>query len=566
MSIFPKNFVDDYDEAALGGLDMGYLNGQQSIPPPRRSSSRSSQKSSSSYDDAAVGAICCEFDQGFPSSSVQSNALDEFLQDSDDVFDNQAIDLFDSDPMNMSAVLQDQERKQQEQCHIEAASVQLQQETRAFNGQSEQSLEHDHIPGHLVSLFGMSSADMNINRPHQSKSSSLGFDASSIPAELMSLLKDCEKSQSTNQFQPAMQHSNNFGNLVASAQTSTSDQILQSIMSTASSFFPEDQSPFCAPSSVVAAKADEIWTGSTDEAGVEWSGPSMFASLSDVPALHAQQSSNNVSAVPSHLDSSVMFPKALVDSVTTLSAATNSTSTINPSILTNTPSQTPLQTVRSSFGTPRSAPEAVFKEPLPPISISRVPSFDAANILPSPALTTVTDFSPLETVDDAFGQSIASFGKVMQSSGTHGTAPYLKHKQRKTRVKPGDPPESRTYTAPSQTSRKIISTAIAKKHGYEVDAFGNPIRPDSVTDEQWAEMTQANAFDQAEEKRKRNREAQRSSREKRQREFDAVHEEKEQWKQYAHNLEAEVSLLKKQLKAMEASRLISSQQTRPTSL
>ncbi|KAJ9122484.1 hypothetical protein QFC22_001912 [Naganishia vaughanmartiniae] len=569
MSIFPKNFVDDYDEAAPGGLDLGFLNSQQSIHPPRRSSSRSSQKSSSSYDDAAVGAICCEYDQGFLPSSIQSNPLDEFLQESDDMFDHEASDFFDAHAMNMSAVLEDQQRQQQEQCQTRQATEQQhqqQQETRAFNGQSEQSLEHDHIPGHLVSLFGISSAEMDVHRSDQPASNSLGFDMSSIPAELMSLLQECSKPQSTSNLQPGMQQLTNFGK-IASAQTSTSDQILQSIMSTASSFFPEDQSPFCAPSSVVAAKADEIWAGSSDDASAQWDGPSMFASLSDVPALHAQQTAGNVAnfgvaqPVSSHLDSSVMFPKALVESVTA-SVGVVSASTINPSILSNTPTQTPAQILQSSFGTPRSASSAVFKEPLPPTSVSCVPSFEAANVLPSPALTSLTDFSPLEPIDDTFGQSSASFGRFMPPTGIHGTAPYSKQKQRKTRVKPGDPPESRNYTAPSQTSRKVISTAIAKKYGYEVDALGNPIRPDNMTDEQWAELSKQNALDQAEEKRKRNREAQRSSREKRQREFDALQEELEQWRQHAQTLAAENSLLKQQLQAMGGACSMPSQQNR----
>ncbi|KAJ9098637.1 hypothetical protein QFC21_004285 [Naganishia friedmannii] len=559
MSIFPKNFVDDYDEAALGGLDLGLpLNGQQSIHPPRRSSSRSSQKSSSSYDDASVGAICCEYDQGLAPSSIQSNPLDEFLQESDDVFDHEASDFFDAHAMNMSAVLEDQQRQQQEQCQIQETTEQQQQqqqEARAFNGQSEQSLEHDHIPGHLVSLFGISPAEMNVNRPDQLASNNpLGFDPSCIPAEWMSLLQECTKPQfGSSAVQPVTQQATSFGNAMASAQTSTSDQILQSIMSTASSFFPEDQSPFCAPSSVVVAKADEIWAGSGEDASAQWDGPSMFASLSDVPALHAQQTSRNLAnfgvpqPVPSHLDSNVMFPKALVDSASAILAVASG-STINPSIFSNTPAQTPAQILQSSFGTPRSVSAAVFKEPLPPASVARMPSFDAAaNVLPSPALTSLTDFSPLEPIDDAFGQSAASFGKFMPPTGPHGTAPYTKQKQRKTRVKPGDPPESRNYTAPSQTSRKVISTAIAKKYGYEVDALGNPIRPDNMTDEQWAELSKQNALDQAEEKRKRNREAQRSSREKRQREFDALQEELEQWRQHAQTLAAENALLKQQL-------------------
>lgn len=558
MSIFPKNFVDDYDETALGGLDLGLLlKSQQSTQTPRRSSSRSSQKSSSSYDDAAVGAICCEDDQGLLPSSTQSDPLDEFLQESDDAFDHQASDFFDVHAMNMSAVLENQQRQQHEQCQIQQVTEQQhqqQQETRAFNGQSEQSLEHDHIPGQLVSLFGISAAEMNVDRPQQHAFNSLGFDASSIPAEWMSLIEECTKPQSGSSLQPANHPPSSFSNAMASAQTSTSDQILQSIMSTASSFFPEDQSPFCAPSSVVAAKADEIWSGSGDDALAQWDGPSMFASLSDVPALHAQQTAGNAAAfsvpqaVPSHLDSNVMFPKALVDSISVPPATAASASTINPSILSNTPSQTPAQTLQSSFGTPRSVSAAVFKEPLPPAPVARVPSFDAAaNVLPSPALTSLTDFSPLEPIDDTFGQSAASFGRFMQPLGTHGTAPYTKQKQRKTRVKPGDPPESRNYTAPSQTSRKVISTAIAKKYGYEVDAFGNPIRPDNMTDEQWAELSKQNALDQAEEKRKRNREAQRSSREKRQREFDALQEELELWRQHARTLAAENALLKQQL-------------------
>lgn len=570
MSIFPKNFVDDYDEAALGGLELGLLvNSQQSIHPPRRSSSRSSQKSSSSYDDAAVGAICCEYDQGLPPSSVQSNPLDEFLQEPDDVFDNQASDFFDAHAMNMSAMLESQQRQQQEQCQIQEATDQQhqqQQETHAFNGQSEQSLEHNNIADHLASLFGISSAEMSINRPDQLAPNSLGFDVSTIPAELMSLLQDCTKQQPGSLKQPAIQQPTSLTNASASAQTSTSDQILQSIMSTASSFFPEDQSPFCAPSNVVAAKADEIWVGSSDDASAQWDGPSMFASLSDVPALHAQQTAAGVANfgvsrdVPSHLDSTVMFPKALIDSVSPPTAAVVSASTINPSILSNTPSQTPAQSLQSSFGTPRSVSGAVFKEPLPPATVTRVPSFDAANVLPSPALTSLTDFSPLETIDDTFGQSSASFGKFVPPAGIHGIAPYTKQKQRKTRVKPGDPPESRNYTAPSQTSRKVISTAIAKKYGYEVDAFGNPIRPDNMTDEQWAELSKQNALDQAEEKRKRNREAQRSSREKRQREFDALQEELEQWRQHAQTLAAENALLKQQLQSMNGARSLPSQQ------
>jgi hypothetical protein len=539
MSIFPKNFVDDYDEAGFS-LVGSQLNGFYAAPSAtRRSSSRSSQKSSSSYDDSAVGAICCDFeDSGALASSVLTNALDEFLQE--DTFADESSDFFAPNSLDMTDMLETQRHKQEQP---QAASAPWQQQN---HGQAEQSLEHDHMPEHLGSLFGMTSTDLATQQPSAPSQPSTQLDMSQANALAVLLKQMSESSAPMNQQPAALGNSNP----AVSAQTTWSDQFLAaSIMSTASSFFPEDQSPVCEPSSAWV-KADDEWVGAAEPQQGEWAGPSMFASLSEVPALHAQQNgiASSSSAVPrsiaSHLDSSVLFPKAVAES---LAIAQATSSTVNPSIFANTPSSTPLQTVQSSFGTPRSAAAAVFKEPLPPVS--RVPSFDVhaygTSVFPSPALSMSSDFSPLQRLEDTLGPGALcpSSGKAPKQTSDSTDAPYLK--MRKSRVKPGDPAEVRKYTAPSQTSRKTISSAIAKKHGIAIDALGNPVRPDGVTDEQWEEMNPIRAQIQADIKREKNREAQRVSRQKRQEEIQGLHDTMSYWKKLAESLQAENEALKR---------------------
>lgn len=406
------------------------------------------------------------------------------------------------------------------------------------------------MPEHLGSLFGMTSTDLAPPQAPPLPETQLDLSHSSALADL---LKQMSESSAPMHQQPAIQQLASGGNPAASAQTTWSDQFLAaSIMSTASSFFPEDQSPVVEPSSAWV-KADDEWIGPSpaEPTKAEWAGPSMFASLSEVPALHARQSgsASNSSvqprAIASHLNSNVLFPKAVAESSAT--TAQVATSTVNPSIFANTPLSTPLQTVQSSFGTPRSSLGAVFKEPLPPASVSRVPSYDAnsfASVFPSPALSASSDFSPLQRTDDtlAAGGVCPSSGKAPKLSTEGTSAPYIK--MRKSRVKPGDPAEVRKYTAPSQTSRKTISSAIAKKHGISIDALGNPIRPDRVTDEEWEEMNPIRAQIQADIKREKNREAQRVSRQKRQEEMQGLQDTMMHWKRLAESLQAENEVLK----------------------
>ncbi|KAJ9113787.1 hypothetical protein QFC20_001814 [Naganishia adeliensis] len=547
------NFVDDYDEAGFS-LVGSQLSGFYAAPSAtRRSSSRSSQKSSSSYDDSAVGAICCDVEEigGLP-SSVLSNALDEFLQE--DTFADETSDLFAQNNLDMSDMLETQQHIQEQSQAVPETWQQHQREAQAYHDQAEQSLEHDHMPAHLGSLFGMTPTDMAAQQPSTLPCQpATQLDMSQANA-LADLLKQMSESSAPMQQQPAMQSFVSNSNAAVSAQTTWSDQFLAaSIMSTASSFFPEDQSPVCEPSSAWV-KADDEWIGppAAESNQGEWAGPSMFASLSEVPALHAQQSNigSSSSAVPrsiaSHLDSSVLFPKAVAES---LAVAQATSSTVNPSIFANTPSSTPLQTVQSSFGTPRSTSAAVFKEPLPPVSVSRGPSFDAnsygASVFPSPALSMSSDFSPSQRLEDtmASGSICPSSGKVSKPPADNADAPYLK--MRKSRVKPGDPAEVRKYTAPSQTSRKTISSAIAKKHGISIDALGNPVRPDGVSDEQWEEMNPIRAQIQADIKREKNREAQRVSRQKRQEEMQGLQDNMMHWKQLAESLQAENEALRR---------------------
>lgn len=551
MSIFPKNFVDDYDEAGFS-LVGSQLSGFYAAPSAaRRSSSRSSQKSSSSYDDSAVGAICCDVEEtGGLASSVFSNALDEFLQE--DTFADESSDLFAQNELDMSNMLETQQHIQEQSPTVPAP---WQQQQREAQGQAEQSLEHDHMPEHLGSLFGMTPNDLAAQQPSAPSRSATQLDMSQADA-LAILLKQMSDSSP-----PLNQQSAGNSNPAVSAQTTWSDQFLAaSIMSTASSFFPEDQSPICEPSSAWV-KADDEWVGPpAAETSQEWAGPSMFASLSQVPALHAQQQRRGIAPstsaaarpVASHLDSSVLFPKAVAESLAITQAAS---STVNPLIFANTPLSTPLQTVQSSFGTPRSTAAAIFKEPLPPVAVSRVPSFDvnshAASVFPSPALTVSSDFSPAQHFEDSLapGFLCPSSGKALKPTTDGVETPYIK--MRKSRVKPGDPAEVRKYTAPSQTSRKTISSAIAKKHGISIDALGNPVRPDGVTDEQWEEMNPIRAQIQADIKREKNREAQRVSRQKRQEEMQGLQDNMLYWKQLAESREAENEALRKSIAALQ---------------
>lgn len=554
MSIFPKNFVDDYEETGFGLLGT-QLSGSFTAPAAsRRSSSRSSQKSSSSYDDSAVGAICCDVEDLGGNSSVLTNALDEFLQD-DDTFAGESCDMFASNHLDMSDMLENQHFTQ-EQSQIGAAFMaqkqQQQQETQVYSGQAEQSLEHDHMPAHLESLFGMSANDL-VQQAMSSTSASAPVDPNAgVWADLLKQMVQVSAAPlPESNVQPS-------ANPSVSAQSAWSDQFLAaSILSTASSFFPEDQSPVCAPSSAWA-KPDDEWMGppASDAVTSNWAGPSMFASLSEVPALHAQQISAASNTLPTprhagtHLDNNVLFPKAVPET----SSAQGNTSTVNPLIFASTPHSTPLQTVQSSFGTPRSTAASVFKQPLPPVSASRMPSFDtntfASSVQPSPAMSTFSDFSPAQNMEDVMGG-----GGICPSSGKAGkpvieaATPYIK--MRKSRVKPGDPAEVRKYTAPSQTSRKTISSAIAKKHGIAIDALGNPVRPDGITDDQWEEMNPIRAQIQADIKREKNREAQRVSRQKRTEEMQGLQDTMMHWKQLAETLQAENDMLKKRMAILE---------------
>jgi hypothetical protein len=553
MSIFPKNFVDDYEETGFGLLG-SQLGGSFTAPSAsRRSSSRSSQKSSSSYDDSAVGAICCDVED--LASSALTNTLDEFLQDDDDAFAESA-DMFASSQLDMSDMLENQQYTQ-EQSQIGAAFMaqkqQQQQQAQAYNGQAEQSLEHDHMPAHLESLFGITANDLAVQQASASTPALPVNDPhAGAWAELLKQMTDASAA-------PILEANAQIpANPAVSAQSAWSDQFLAaSILSTASSFFPEDQSPVCAPSSAWAKPEDE-WMGPPANEAVtsDWAGPSMFASLSEVPALHAQQTNaSNKLPTPrraaTHLDNSVLFPKAVAEP----SSHQGNTSTVNPLIFAATPQSTPLQTVQSSFGTPRSTAAGVFKQPLPPVSASRMPSFDttfAASVQPSPALSTFSDFSPAQNMEDTMGGGgiCPSSGKVGKPA-TEAATPYIK--MRKSRVKPGDPAEVRKYTAPSQTSRKTISSAIAKKHGIAIDALGNPVRPDGITDDEWEEMNPIRAQIQADIKREKNREAQRVSRQKRTEEMQGLQDMMMHWKQLAETLQAENDVLKKRNAQLEQS-------------
>lgn len=553
MSIFPKNFVDDYEETGFGLLG-SQLSGHFTVPSAsRRSSSRSSQKSSSSYDESAVGAICCDVEQ-IGNSSVITNALDEFLQD-DDTFASGSTDLFASNQLDMSDMLETQHFVQEQSqigASITAQKQQQQQETQAYSGQAEQSLEHDHMPAHLESLFGMTANDLVMQQPTAATPApGSGAAPAGVWADLLKQMLEASAAPL------AEAKAQTPANPAVSAQSAWSDQFLAaSIMSTASSFFPEDQSPVCAPSSAWTKPEDE-WMGApvSDTVTSDWAGPSMFASLSEVPALHAQQIGAAARTSPmtkpaSHLDNNVLFPKAVADTVSIPPSA----STVNPLIFATTPHSTPLQTVQSTFGTPRSTAASVFKQPLPPVSASRMPSFDAntlgSSVQPSPALSTFSDFSPAQLAEDVMGGAglLPSSGKASKPLIDVAT-PYIK--MRKSRVKPGDPAEVRKYTAPSQTSRKTISSAIAKKHGIAIDALGNPVRPEGITDEQWEEMNPIRAQIQADIKREKNREAQRVSRQKRTEEMQGLQDTMLHWKQLAESLQAENEMLKKRNAILE---------------
>lgn len=482
-----------------------------------------------------------------------TNALDEFLQD-DDTFAGESSDLFVSNQLDMSDMLETQHLVQ-EQSRIGAASTaqkqQQQQETQAYSGQAEQSLEHDHMPAHLESLFGMTANDLVMQQPTPSIPAS-GSDAAPTGV-WVDLLKQMLEASAAPLAEAKAQTS---ANPAVSAQSAWSDQFLAaSIMSTASSFFPEDQSPVCAPSSAWTKPEDE-WMGApvSDTVTSDWAGPSMFASLSEVPALHAQQSSTArtlpTNKPSSHLDNNILFPKAVAETASVPPSA----STVNPLIFATTPHSTPLQTVHSTFGTPRSTAASVFKQPLPPISASRMPSFDAnklgSSVQPSPALSTFSDFSPAQDAEDVMGGPglLPSSGKASKPLIDVAT-PYIK--MRKSRVKPGDPAEVRKYTAPSQTSRKTISSAIAKKHGIAIDAMGNPVRPEGITDEQWEELNPIRAQIQADIKREKNREAQRVSRQKRTEEMQGLQDTMLHWKRLAESLQAENEMLKKRNAILE---------------
>ncbi|GHJ87359.1 hypothetical protein NliqN6_3761 [Naganishia liquefaciens] len=186
MSIFPKNLVDDYEETGFGLLGSQLSASLTGTSASRRSSSRSSQKSSSSYDDSAVGAICCDIEH-IGNSSVITDALDEFLQD-DDAFADESSDLFASNQLDMSDMLETQHLAQ-EQSQIGAAFAaqkqQQQQETQAYSGRAEQSLEQDHMPAQLESLFGMSADDLMRQQSAAAISSAtpaLGLNAAPVDA------------------------------------------------------------------------------------------------------------------------------------------------------------------------------------------------------------------------------------------------------------------------------------------------------------------------------------------------------------------------------------------------